>query len=261
MAQARAAFLDAQDVLNRSKLQNEQSLIDSAQQAYDTASDELEAAQSAYDELLTTQQADDILDARARLAIAQERYDTARDRYNTLQTGEDSLQVQLADATLTQAKTNVTLAESKVLQAQTAIDQAQAALDLIDIQMDKLTISAPLSGVVLARNIEPGEVIQAGASALTLGKLKDLTITVYIPENRYGEVNLGDKAQVSVDSFPDQSFNATVTRIADRAEFTPRNVQTVEGRSTTVYAIQLLVDDPNALLKPGMPADVTFEQP
>jgi HlyD family secretion protein len=261
LAQARAAYVDAQNVLDRSKLQNDQSLIDSAQQAFDTANDELEAAQEAYNELLSTQESNDILDARAKLAVAQERYDTAQDRYNALLTGKDSLQVQLAAATLIQAQDNVALAESKVSQAQYAIDQAQTAIDLINTQIDKLTISAPMSGVVLARNIEPGEVIQAGASALTLGDLENLTITVYIPENRYGEVHLGDQAHVRVDSFPDQSFTATVTRIADQAEFTPRNVQTVEGRSSTVYAIQLAVQDPDRLLKPGMPADVTFDRP
>jgi len=261
LAQARAAFLDAADVLERAELQDVLSLVDAAQQAYDTARDELEAAQAAYDELLTTQEAGDLLDARARLAIAQERYDTAQDRYNALRTGKDALQVMVVAASLAQAQTNVTLAESKVSQAQIAVDQAQATLDLVNIQMGKLTISAPVSGVVLARNIEPGEVIQAGASALTLGELQHLTITVYIPENRYGEVQLGDQAQVRVDSFPDQSFIATVTRIADQAEFTPRNVQTMEGRSTTVYAIQLRVQDPGGLLIPGMPADVTFDQP
>lgn len=261
LAKARAAFINAKDVLDRSQLQEDQSLIDSAQQAYDAAKEDLDGAQHEYDQLLTIQATHDILDARARLAVSQERFDTAQDRYNALLTGKDSLQVQLAAANLTQAKDNVTLAASKVSQAQAAIDQAQAALDLLNIQMDKLTITAPLSGVLLARNIEPGEVIQAGASALTLGDLENLSITVYVPENRYGEVNLGDKAQVYVDSFPNQSFNATVTRIADKAEFTPRNVQTMEGRSSTVYAIQLAVQDPEGLLKPGMPADVTFNQP
>jgi HlyD family secretion protein len=261
LKQARVAYLDAQDVLNRSKLQNDQSLIDAAQQAFDAAKTELDDAQTAYDQLLTTQEASDILDARARLAVATERYDTAQDRYNNLLTGKDSLQVQLAAAMLSQARDNVTLAESKVSQAQSVIDQAQAALDLVNVQQEKLTIDAPRAGVILARNIEPGEVIQAGASALTLGDLENLTITVYLPENRYGEVKLGDKALVSVDSFPGKAFTATVTQIADKAEFTPRNVQTMEGRSSTVYAIQLAVQDPQGLLKPGMPADVTFNQP
>jgi HlyD family secretion protein len=118
-----------------------------------------------------------------------------------------------------------------------------------------------VDGVVLARNIEPGEVVLSGATALTLGQLDRLTITVYIPENRYGEVKLGDHAKVNVDSFPNQAFEATVTRIADQAEFTPRNVQTAEGRQTTVFAVELSVQNPAGLLKPGMPADVTFGQP
>jgi HlyD family secretion protein len=82
---------------------------------------------------------------------------------------------------------------------------------------------------------------------------------VYIPEDRYGLISLGQTAEVKVDSFPDMTFTATVTHIADQAEFTPRNVQTVEGRSATLYAIKLSVQDPEGKLKIGMPADVTFE--
>jgi HlyD family secretion protein len=63
---------------------------------------------------------------------------------------------------------------------------------------------------------------------------------------------------VKVDSFPDARFSSQVRHIADQAEFTPRNVQTAEGRSSTVYAIKLTVTDPEGKLKPGMPADVTF---
>jgi HlyD family secretion protein len=259
LANAQVAFLNATDVLNRAQSQNNHSLRDAAQQVFDASKAELDAAQKAYDELLTTQEAKDILDARAHLAIAQERYATAIDRYNALLTGEDSLTVKVAADAVSQAQANVTAAESKVTQAQKAIDQAQAALDLINVQLTKLVISAPADGVILARNIEPGEVVLAGATALTLGQLDRLTITVYIPENRYGEVKLGGRATVSVDSFPNQTFDATVTRIADQAEFTPRNVQTTEGRQTTVFAVQLSVQNPSGLLKPGMPADVTFK--
>ena len=261
LAQAQTAFLDATDVLDRAQAQNNRSLRNVAQQVYDASKAELDAAQQAYDELLTTQEANDILEARAHLAVAQERYDTAVDRYNALLTGEDSLTVKAAADSVAQAQANVTAAESKVTQAQTAIDQANAALNLINVQLGKLAITAPVDGVVLARNIEPGEVVLSGATALTLGQLDRLTITVYIPENRYGEVKLGDHAKVNVDSFPNQAFEATVTRIADQAEFTPRNVQTAEGRQTTVFAVELSVQNPAGLLKPGMPADVTFGQP
>ncbi len=261
LAQAQTAFLDARDVLDRAQTQNNRSLRDVAQQEYDASKAELEAAQQAYDELLTTQEATDILDARARVAAAQDRYDTAVDRYNSLLTGEDSLTVKIAADTLAQAQANATAAGSKVTQAQKAIDQAQAGLDLINLQLQKLVITSPTDGVILRRNVEPGEVVMPGATALTIGQPNDLTITVYIPENRYGEVKLGDHARVSVDSFPNQSFEAAVTRIADQAEFTPRNVQTAEGRQTTVYAVELAVQNPGGLLKPGMPADVTFGNP
>jgi HlyD family secretion protein len=99
-----------------------------------------------------------------------------------------------------------------------------------------------------------------GATLLIIGDTAHLYMTVYIPENRYGEVNLGQTVQVNVDSFPGQAFTAKVTRIADRAEFTPRNVQTAEGRATTVFAVKLAVENADGKLKPGMPADVVFEE-
>jgi multidrug resistance efflux pump len=117
-----------------------------------------------------------------------------------------------------------------------------------------------MEGVVLTRAVEPGEFAPAGAAALRLGDLGELTITVYVPEDRYGQISRGQAATVTVDSFPALSFPAEVTYIADEAEFTPRNVQTVEGRSATVYAIKLSVTDAEGRLKPGMPADVIFSQ-
>ena len=137
--------------------------------------------------------------------------------------------------------------------------QAEANLALLDTQVAKLTIVAPIDGVILTRNVEPGEFVQPGAVALTMADLTNLTITVYVPENLYGQIALGQIAKVHVDSFPDLVFNATVVHIADQAEFTPRNVQTVEGRSSTFYAIKLQVEDLEGKLKIGMPADVVFK--
>ena len=95
---------------------------------------------------------------------------------------------------------------------------------------------------------------------MTVGDTGNLYLTVYIPEDRYGQINLGQPVAVKVDSFPDESFTAKVTRIAEQAEFTPRNVQTAEGRATTVFAVKLAVDNAGGRLKPGMPADVYFEK-
>ena len=100
--------------------------------------------------------------------------------------------------------------------------------------------------------------VGAGAVVFTIGQLDRLTITVYVPEDRIGEVAVGMPAMITVDSFPGVTFRATVTYLSDFAEFTPRNVQTVEGRRSTVYAVKLTLIDGIGDLKPGMPADVTF---
>jgi len=164
-----------------------------------------------------------------------------------------------AEAAVGQVNATVEQADAGIRQAETGLAQAEAALALIDLQMAKLTVNTAVAGVVMTRNVEPGELVQPGMTALTIGQLDELTVTVYIPENRYGQISLGDKVTVTVDSFPNKTFDAVVVRIADQAEFTPRNVQTSEERQTTVYAVELSVTDEDMQLKPGMPTDVRFD--
>ncbi len=230
---------------------NSGDVITSAQDALDSAQTELEDAQQAYDTLLNTDAADHVLKARAALSVARERHEVALDALSRLQTGEHSPQVNIASLALDQAK-------SGLQQAQGSVNQAEANLALLDTQLKKLTVYAPIDGVILTRNVEPGEFVQPGAAAITMADLNELTITVYVPEDHYGEIALGQEATVTVDSFPNETFAATVSFISDQAEFTPRNVQTVQGRSATVYAVKLKVSDPEGKLKLGMPADVVF---
>jgi HlyD family secretion protein len=119
-------------------------------------------------------------------------------------------------------------------------------------------IRTPIDGVVLYRSVEPGEFAAPGAPLITVADLDHLTLTVYVPEDRYGRVMLGANYPVTVDSFPDEVFTGTVRHIAARAEFTPRNVQTTDSRKTTVFAIRLDLGSGAGKLKPGMPADVHF---
>ena len=234
-------------------LSGDSDVVTAASDALDAAEAELHDAQKAYDKLLTTQAADDVRKARATVSVAQERYETALDTLSRLQTGEYSPQVKIAAMALEQAKTAQQQAES-------AVNQAEANLALLDTQVSELTVSAPLDGIILTRNVEPGEFVQPGAVAFAMADLNNITITVYVPEDRYGQLKLGQQASVTVDSFAGETFNAEVIHIADQAEFTPRNVQTVEGRSSTVYAIKLKVTDSEGKLKIGMPADVTFSR-
>jgi multidrug resistance efflux pump len=226
-------------------------LRDAAQKIFDDAKTKLTDAQNAYDDALSTQGAQDVLKARADVSMAQELLFSSQDYLRSLQTGVNATSVTAVQRVLDQAT-------ASAAQAKTAVSQAQANLDLLDAQMGKLTVKAPSDGVILTRAAEPGSVVNAGGVVLTMGKLDKLTITVYVPEDRIGSVSLGEHASVAVDSFPGTSFDAAVTFIADQAEFTPRNVQTVEGRKDTVFAVKLTLDNSSGKLKPGMPADVTF---
>jgi HlyD family secretion protein len=214
---------------------------------------------------------------RVQLAAINDQVDAAQARLNKLYSGATKDEVNSAQARVDMAKAQMesTLAQMTSAKAQydllaagaskeqlaasdAAVAQAEAALKAFDVQADKLTVRAPADGTVLVRNVNVGEVLAPGASVIVLGKLDTLQITVYLPEDAYGRVKLGQTAKVTVDSYT-ETFVGRVVRIADQAEFTPRNVQTVEGRRTTVYALKLDVPNPDGKLKPGMPADVSFE--
>jgi len=267
LANAQAAFIIAEELLDRKiDRDGKEEIEDYLEIIHDDAEAELEAAQSAYETLLSDQSSSDILEARGRLAVARERYETALDLLNTLFTGSHAKTVRAAETGITQAEAavvqaqaNLSQAESSIMQGEQAVAQSQAGLEIIVLQIEKLDVPTAVSGTIMTRNIEPGEIIQPGMAAFTIGQLDHLTIKVYVPENLYGQINLGDSASVKVDSYPGEIFSAKVIRIADQAEYTPRNVQTQEDRQTTVFEIELSLEDPAGKLKPGMPADVNFQ--
>jgi RND family efflux transporter MFP subunit len=240
--------------------------LDSGNETRQDLKEILDNAQSDYDAAVKR------LEYESAVALAAARLVKAQEDLVKLQSGPDPDQVAAIEARIAaiqvaadqaieaveQARIGVIQAEARLQYAQETIGQAQAELETIDVQLKKLEISAPFSGIILFRSVEAGEVIQAGAPLMTLARLDELTITVYVPEDRYGQVKIGDAVQIEVDSFPGETFDGVVVYIADQAEFTPRNVQTAEGRRTTVFAIEIDVKNPLGKLKPGMPADVCF---
>ncbi len=252
LGEAQAAFLIAQEILDQAAAaQDKENLETYAQEQFDAARAELEATRSAYDRMLTSQAAADILEARGRVAVAQARYDAALDRSSQLNTGEQSLQVKAAEMGVKQA-------EAAVGQAEAALEQARSAARSGRKSAGENRNPSPVSGIILVRNAETGETVSPGSTLLVIGQLEEMELIVYIPETEYGRVNIGDQVNIVTDSFPGETFRGTVVYISDQAEFTPRNVQTVEGRRATVYAVKLSVPNPDLKLKPGMPADVTF---
>ena len=210
--------------------------------------------------------------ARVAADAARAIYDDLPDALKDTADGKAALaKADAADAALQSARAQYDLvkAGARPEQIQAARDQAdaaaaqvqagRAALAVLDVQIGKLTITAPADGVVMTLSTQPGEFAAPGSTLLVLGREAEKTITVYVPEEVYGRISLGQAAGVDVDSFPGQSFEAAVIHIADQAEFTPRNVQTAQGRKNTVFAIKLQVTDPENKLKAGMPADVLFK--
>ena len=249
--EAQAKLAVAEITLEQAEASNEDLLIESAQNNLDLAQSELDVARLEYNRVLNTTAADAVLTARANVAIAQARSDNARDALFQLQTGDESVLVASAEAGVAQA-------EAAISQAEANASQANAALALLQLQLDRAAVTAPIDGIIMTRNLEAGELAAAGGVVMIIGQLEDLTLTVYIPEDRYGQVTLGQQVAITVDSFPNAAFSGKVMRIASEAEFTPRNVQTADGRTSTVYAVVISVPNPDARLKPGMPADVTF---
>jgi HlyD family secretion protein len=165
-------------------------------------------------------------------------------------------QVDLAQAVLDGLEAGPTAEQVAVAQAQ--VEQAQAALRLVDAQIAQLTLTAPLDGIVTTRNNQAGEAVTAGALILTIANLDQVTLVIYVPQNRIGQVRVGQSVDVRVDSFPERMFSGQVASIAGQAEFTPRNVQTQEERVNLVFAVKVHIANPDHALKPGLPADASL---
>lgn len=263
------ALNDAKNAVRLAELRVEQARIGD-DNSVEAARDRLEDAQEDLDWALGDPNAVDLALAEANLSVAQQALAEAQRNYDDVVDSPDPDALALAEARLGFAQANVAAAEAQralveaqpraeqLAAASAQVDAVEASIDLLRLQIARQTLSAPTAGVVLARTIEPGELAFPGATLLTIGQLDNLTITVYVPEDRYGLIRLGQTATLTVDSFPGETFEAEVIRIANQAEYTPRNVQTAEGRALTVYAIELRVGGNDGMLKPGMPADVDF---
>jgi len=164
--------------------------------------------------------------------------------------------VQMAQAQLDALRAGATAEE--IAAAEARVEQAQAALGALIVLRDKLTITAPVGGLVLERSIHAGELAGPGVTLLTLGDLDQVTLTVYVPEDELGYVLIGQQVEVRVDSFPERAFQGRIVAIAQEAEFTPRNVQTQKERVNMVFAVDVSIPNPDHALKPGMPADAVI---
>jgi HlyD family secretion protein len=166
-------------------------------------------------------------------------------------------QDQLAEVRLGPARVKAQRQALSALAAQR--QQAVAAVAEAQSVADELTIKSPVAGTVVSRIVEPGTVLSAGSAIVELVDLDHLYMTAFVPSVEIGRLRRGLAARVYVDAFPDHPFEAVLRTIANRAEFSPKEVQTKDERVKQVYRIKLLiVGNPGHRLTPGIPADAVI---
>jgi HlyD family secretion protein len=252
--------------------------LDEAEQAAEVRRQEaaVRTAQSSLDDLQAGARREELEDARAALQSASATREwTERDfrraeglfRQTLIAAQEVDRARQAYDVALAQEKSarqKLLLLEagSRPDQVETArgqLAQARNALDVAKTRLKEMTIFSPADGVVLRKNLEVGELANPGVPILTLMKPSDIWVRAYVPEEEVARIKVGSPARIAVDGYPARRFPGRITEIASEAEFTPRNVQTRKERVNLVFRIKIAVDNPEGILKPGMPADADID--
>lgn len=143
-----------------------------------------------------------------------------------------------------------------IAQAEAQLAAARAQSALLRYQLSQAELRSPVDAVVRARLLEPGDMASPQRPAYTLAITEPKWVRAYVTEAQLGYVKAGQKATVTIDSYPDKPIVGQVGYISSVAEFTPKNVETAELRTSLVYEIRVLVSDPQNWLRLGMPATV-----
>jgi HlyD family secretion protein len=247
-AQAEAAIQAARAQRDQTLAPARPEQLQAAQANLNSAQAALSSAQADLDQLLTGVTQAQIAAAQAQLKAAQAQAKILQISYTNVSNGRDlchEYHISCGGLGQVEEKVGVQLnaANQQMAAAQTSLNTLLSGPTQDDVRVAEARVAAA-EGQVQASQ-DQYNLLAAGPSREQVAA---------------ADAAVGQTAKVTVDSYSGVTFTATVIHIANQAEFTPRNVQTVEGRSTTVYAIELDVSNPDSRLKPGMPADVTFEE-
>jgi HlyD family secretion protein len=228
--QARREFDRAQKLIAQEDIS--QSQFDQFKARFDSTSAQLQNAEQRLALVLEGARKTDLESARASVARAEAAIKFSEAQRLDIQRKEQDLVARRAD-----------------------VDRSKASVSVIDSQLDDTAISSPVDGVVLVKSADPGEVLAAGTPVLTLGEIDKPWLRGYVPQSKLGRVQLGMAVAVKSDSYPGKTYAGKITFIASEAEFTPKQIQTIEERVKLVYRIKIEVENPNRELKLNMPVD------
>jgi HlyD family secretion protein len=196
--------------------------------------------------------------AAYRVAEAQVR--EAEERVKLVREGPRKEQIAQARAALKEAQERLAMLregprKETIEAARARLEGAKAALAASETRLSYTTVTSPLNGIVLSKNVEPGEYVAPGTPVVTIGDLENIWLRAYIDEPDLGKVKLGQRVRIRTDTYPEKRYEGRISFISSQAEFTPKNVQTERERVKLVYRIKVDVPNPTMELKPGMPAD------
>jgi len=177
--------------------------------------------------------------ARSAHDQAQAQYQAAQQQYQALSKGYRPQEVAEVDAN---------------------VQRAQAQLAAARLQLADTVLTAPANGIILTRAVEPGSMLAAGSTVLTLSLSQPVWVRAYVAEPQLGQAQPGRKVWIYRDG-RSQPYAAVVGFVSPTAEFTPKNVETTDLRTAQVYRLRLIVSQPDAALRQGMPVTVKLAQP
>lgn len=174
---------------------------------------------------------------------------------NSVDIGKTSLEIQKDNLKkIDILKQNIKASQTKLKSLQSKIKQLEANAQEVKSMINELTLKSPINGFVIEKIANKGEVIGASRGVVTLSDTDSYYLKVFIDTINNGKVKIGDKAVIFLDSNPNQSIKAKVTQIAQKAEFTPKEVSVRSDRIQRVYAVHLKPIKYNPILKLGIPA-------
>ncbi|HCU36093.1 MAG TPA: hemolysin secretion protein D [Armatimonadetes bacterium] len=197
--------------------------------------------------------------ARDTLAAAEASHRDRLEARSGLQAAQTAVNTSRATAEAAKADLDLLIAgnrETVIQQAEGRLAEAQAALEAAQVKRAYCDIKAPCTGTVTEVVALAGEMLAAGAPVVVVTDLAHLSLRAYVGFEQLGAIKQGQSMQVSTQAVPGRTFSGQVTRISDKAEFTPKDVQTPDQRMDQVYWVKIALGDGEGLLKPGMPADV-----
>ena len=185
-------------------------------------------------------------------------YHEAEQRTKVVEANLAQLEAGFRSEEIAAAEAAAGAAEAGVGASEAAVLQADAAVKTAEIRLADTDLKSPSDGIVITRALEPGSIIQAGPTVMTLSLEEPVWVRAYVHEPQLGKFPPGTRVTLRTDGNPDHVFHGTVGFVSPRAEFTPKSVETEELRTSLVYRLRIVVEDSDGSLRQGMPVTVSL---